>query len=117
MRKTSFFAIFLVVCCTFITSAAQYLIKIGTANIVDIITLLNFAFIAGCVLYGLGALILIIALKYGELSVLYPFIALSFVWVFLISHFILHESILLVNWFGLVLIIFGVAFIGRGAKE
>ena len=72
--------------------------------------------IFGYILYALGAVIMIIALKYGDLSVIYPFLALSFVWVFLISIIFLGETILFVNWAGLFLIILGVSFIGRGAN-
>ncbi|MFC2134813.1 EamA/RhaT family transporter [Bacteroidota bacterium] len=117
-NRTPLFAILLVVVCTFLTSFGQYFIKLGTAEISGtLISILNAPLIGGFVLYALGAVLLIIALKYGELSVLYPFIALSFVWVFLLSNFMLHEAIILINWLGLVLIIFGVSFIGWGANQ
>ncbi|MBU1201188.1 MAG: EamA family transporter [Nanoarchaeota archaeon] len=116
-RKTPLFAIALVITCTFLTSFGQYFIKIGTKSISgNALSLLSFPLIGGFFLYGIGAIILIIALKYGELSVLYPFIALSFIWVFFLSFFLLRENILFANWLGLVLIILGVSFIGGGGK-
>ena len=115
--KTPLFSMLLVVLCTFLTSLGQYFIKIGSDKIVNFISLFNWPLIIGFALYGVGAVILIIALKYGELSVLYPFIALSFVWVFLLSIFYLKEAIFFVNWVGLILIIIGVSLTGVGAKH
>ncbi len=114
-RKTPTFAILMVVFCTFLTSTGQFLIKKGTFFIADSFwSIFNVPLVSGFALYALGAVILVIALKYGELSVLYPFIALSFIWVFLFSIFLLEEKIFFVNWAGLVLIILGVSLIGRG---
>lgn len=105
----------MVVFCTFLTSTGQFLIKKGTFFIADSFwSIFNVPLVSGFALYALGAVILVIALKYGELSVLYPFIALSFIWVFLFSIFLLEEKIFFVNWAGLVLIILGVSLIGRG---
>lgn len=116
--KNSLFAILLIIGCTFLTSFGQYFIKLGTTYFTsNPLSILNFYLIMGCILYGLGAIVLIIALKYGELSVLYPFIALSFVWVFFMARFMLHEPILFINWIGLVIILLGVSFIGWGADH
>ena len=117
-KKTPMFAIALVIVCTFLTSFGQYFIKIGTKSISgNIYSLLSIPFIGGFLLYGVGAIILIIALKYGELSVLYPFIALSFIWVFFLSLFLLNENISFVHWLGLTSIILGVSFIGGGGNK
>jgi len=116
--RTSFFAILLVIFCTLLTSAGQLLLKIGTQNLQPnwqaLIT--NYALIGGIVLYGLGAVVLIIALKHGELSILYPFIALSFIWVMILSIFILHEQVVAWNWIGVFFILCGVSFIGKGGS-
>ena len=114
--KTAPFAVFLVVFCTLLTASGQLLLKIGTQHLTfDIPSLLsNIPFLAGIVLYGLGAIILIVALKYGELSILYPFIALSFIWVMLLSMHFLHEIVTALNWIGVIFILLGVSFIGKG---
>lgn len=117
-RENSSTAIILITLCTFLTSLAQYFMKIGSDKISDnFISILNIPLIGGLLLYGFGAVLLIIALKYGELSVVYPFLSLSFIWVFLLSIFFLGETIVLINWFGLVLIVVGVSFIGRGVSD
>ena len=75
----------------------------------------NYALIAGFVLYAIGAAMLIIALRGGELSVLYPFIALSFVWVALISRFFFHEPMNVFKLTGIGFIMLGIACIGKGS--
>lgn len=76
----------------------------------------NYYLIAGFALYGLGALLLIVALKYGELSTLYPFIALGFIWVSIASIIFLSESMSFLKWGGVIFILAGVSLIGKGGK-
>ena len=112
-------SVLLVFACTILGAAAQLLMKVGmthfTPNLLDIVT--NVPLIAGYTLYGINTLMLVLALKDGELSVLYPIIALTFVWVTLLSYGLLHEK---PNWFkniGIVTIVTGVAVMGRGRRQ
>jgi drug/metabolite transporter (DMT)-like permease len=60
---------------------------------------------------------LVLALRDGELSRLYPIIAMTYVWVTLLSYTLLHEP---PNWYkniGIAIIVIGVAVIGRGSKK
>ena len=117
--RTPLFAILLIVFCTLLTSAGQLLLKIGTQHLVGDLRAIasNYALFAGIILYGLGAVILIIALKHGELSILYPFIALSFIWVMILSIIVLHEQVLPWNWAGVAFILLGVCLIGKGGSS
>lgn len=118
--KTSFKAIILVIFCTILTSAGQILWKISTSKIegFDIISLItNIPLILGFISYALGAILLIYSLKEGELSVIYPFIALSFIWVTLTSIFLFHEHVSLLNWLGITAILIGVSLIGYGSDK
>ncbi|MBW2990852.1 EamA family transporter [Candidatus Woesearchaeota archaeon] len=109
----------MVILCTLITSFAQLLLKLGVdkfePSFVGIIT--NSFLILGLLLYVGGAIIFVLALKHGDLSIIYPFISLSFIWVALLSLIFLGESIVLLQWLGIVIIIAGVSFIGWGAKS
>ena len=60
---------------------------------------------------------MVIALRGGDLSVLYPLIALSYVWVSILSQFILHDNMNFLKWAGVVSIIVGVSFIGMGGRK
>tara|TARA_Y100001968_G_scaffold331261_1_gene385359 strand:+ start:5065 stop:5415 length:351 start_codon:yes stop_codon:yes gene_type:complete len=109
-------SIFLACICTIFTSSGQYFLKIGADSFDDEIkSFLNIYLFAGLFLYVIGGILLILALGKGDLSLVYPLISLSFVWVFLISFFILNEAISLVNWFGLLTIISGVIMVGNSS--
>lgn len=116
--KTHPLAIISVMLATLLTATGQFLFKMGTANMLLNISLLtNWYLIAGFAIYGISAAILVISLKYGELSVLYPIIALSFVWVNIISFELLGEQLSTLKWAGVSLIIIGVSCIGFGSKQ
>ena len=71
--------------------------------------------ITGVILYTLATILFVPALKFGELSILYPFVALSYVWVIVFSTKLLHEKMNSFKWIGVFLIITGVVFIGLGS--
>jgi drug/metabolite transporter (DMT)-like permease len=56
-------------------------------------------------------------LKYGELSILYPVIALTYVWVTGLSVAIYNESISAMKLLGLAAVVLGVAVLGRSGKK
>lgn len=117
-------SILLVGCGTLLGAAAQILIKSGAghlpphANLVQtaigMITVPALFF--GYALYGLYTVVLILALRHGELSVLYPVIALTFVWVTIASVIVFHEEMNAAKLAGIAIIMAGVAVLGRGDK-
>ncbi len=121
----------LVFCCTLIGALAQILVKKGTEQLgahitlgqvahdpslffrfaLDIISHLKL-FIGYC-LYGINTFLMALALKGRELSRLYPIIALTYVWVTILSLFVLPGEHL--NFFrsaGIVTIVAGVSILG-----
>ena len=76
----------------------------------------NYHLFIGVALYGLGTILFIPALKGGDLSILYPFVALSYVWVSFLSVKFLGEKMNKFKWVGIALIIIGVSFIGLGSR-
>lgn len=116
--KTHPLAILAVALATLLTATGQFLFKIGTAHMtLDWTLLQNFYLIGGFAVYGISAVILVISLKYGELSVLYPIVSLSFVWVNILSFEFLSETLNSYKWAGVCLIILGVSCIGFGSKQ
>ena len=71
----------------------------------------------GLVLYCCGALLVVLALRHGELSVLYPVISLSYVWVAILAVVMFHESMTATKAIGIATIIAGVAILGRGGSK
>jgi multidrug transporter EmrE-like cation transporter len=112
-------SVLLVFCCTILGAAAQILMKIGMAHfkpeLVALVT--NLPLIAGYSLYGINTLLLVLALKDGELSMLYPIIALTYVWVTLLSYALLNEPPNLYKNLGILTIVIGVAVLGRGGRK
>ena len=72
--------------------------------------------LSGFVIYAVGALSMIIAYRYGELSVLQPINSMSYVFSTIIAILILHEKIPLVTIAGIVLIVSGVVVLGAGSE-
>jgi len=105
--------------CTIFTSLGQLFLKKGVDNFVFTLLgiLRNSNFLIGLTLYAFGALLLIIALRGGELSVLYPIVATGYVWVSIMSIHYIGENMNIFKWTGLLFIIFGVSLIGYGSQH
>lgn len=101
---------------TILAAAAQILMKNGV-NQVDHISVMqlvtNLPLLGGYCLYGINVLLLMIALRDGELSMLYPIIALGFVWVTMLSIYFFHEPLTLWKIGGIIMIVGGVTVMGK----
>ena len=106
--------------CTVIGAAAQILMKYGTTHpagpgLIGLIT--NLPLIAGYALYGVNTVLLVMALRHGHLSVLYPIIALTYVWVTILSPMFFVDHLNSFKVMGVALIVVGVSLIGVGSRE
>ena len=70
--------------------------------------------LAGFAFYGAGALIMIVAYKFGKLSVLQPMLSLNYVLSILLAALVLHEAITLYKVIGVIIITCGVIMIAGG---
>ena len=115
---TKLSAILMMVFCTVLTSFAQVFYKKGASllsfNLMSLIT--NYNILIGLILYAFGAVIMITAFKYGEVTVLYPIITLSYIWVSLLSVHFFNEIMNSYKWAGVIVIVIGIIFIGFGGK-
>ena len=75
----------------------------------------NYYLIIGALLYLLSAGLLVLSLRYGELSVLYPIMAASYIWISILSVKILEEKMTPNKWIGITLIVLGITLIGWGS--
>ncbi|MCH8329051.1 MAG: EamA family transporter [Nanoarchaeota archaeon] len=114
---TELWAIGLVILATLIGAFGPILLKKASAKKLSSISSLmkNYHLFGGVALYAIGTILFIPALKGGDLSVLYPFVALTYIWVSLLSVKFLGEKMNLMKWMGISLIIVGVSFIGIGS--
>ena len=81
-------SILLVFACTILGAAAQLLIKTGMNHFSPhwMALATNLPLIAGYALLGINTLMMVLALKDGEMSLLYPIIALTYVWTTLLRY-------------------------------
>ena len=107
----------LVLAATFITSSAQIFYKLGTIANLNFFGILNFYIIIGFLLYALAAFLVIFAFKHGQVSMLYPLFATSYIWVSILSSYLFNENISQVKLLGIAAIIAGVSFIGFDANN
>ncbi len=106
----------LVFLCTLFGVAAQYYLKTSASSIQAgqlAAALATPGLWVGLVLYGINTGLLILALRDGELSLLYPVISLTYVWVTIMSVTVLGESMTVTKAAGIAFICLGVAFLGR----
>lgn len=100
-----------------IGSYASILFKRGankfTLNLFKLVY--NYEILGGIVLYVISLIIFIIALKGNPLSIMYPLVSTSYIWVVLFSVKYLGEKMNFMKWLGVVSIIIGVSFIGIGS--
>jgi drug/metabolite transporter (DMT)-like permease len=112
--------------CVLLTAAAQISLKIGaSAPIMQ--TALNAgglpAFLTraalspmvltGLILYGISTIGWLLVLARAEVSLVYPFVSLGFVFIALFAHFFLHEPIGPYRLAGIALISVGVWLVAR----
>ncbi|MBI4983183.1 hypothetical protein HZC32_00875 [Candidatus Woesearchaeota archaeon] len=113
-------AIWLAIICTLFTSIGQVLWKLGLVRIDahQWLTWFNLPFVSGFAAYGIGAALMLLAFKHGELSLVYPFIAASYVWVSLLSLYLFPSDFM--NWWkwsGVIIIIISVSLLGYGSSR
>src|SRR5580698_8705673 len=124
-------SIYLVLGCTVFAAAAQVLMKFGATHAMPQMILTdpstwmpfatallgNYMLVLGYVVQSGNALLLILALRDGELSMLYPIIALTYVWVNLLSMYFFNEHMNIWKALGIALVIGGVALLGRASAR
>ena len=113
--NTSAIIILLVLFCAFLGSAGQILFKLASKDFTlnPWSWVKNYKFLIGVFLYAISAILFVWCLKQGNLSILYPLIATSYIWVSIFSFFILKEPFPVIKWLGIGLIIAGIIFVTR----
>ena len=111
---------FLVCLCTLSGAAAQIFMKLGANNIAHpsvMQIIANVPLMTGYALYAINMLMLTMALKNAPLSLLYPIISLTYVWVTMLSVMVFKETVNTAKVVGLAIVIAGVAVLGLGGRK
>lgn len=113
-------SVLLVFCCTLIGAAAQVFFKLGATNIpaaTPLQILMNPSLMLGYCLYGVSTMLLVLALRRGQLSILYPVISLTYVWVTILSLVVFRETMNVYKAIGLAVVMAGVAILGKDGRR
>ncbi len=106
---TSRNAILLILCSTLFTTAGQLLWKYGTMSS----GIKIFPTALGFVSYVIAVVLMLLSFREGEVSVLYPFIAMSYILVSLLSPMLFpDETMNVFKWLGVGIILISVSLLG-----
>ena len=113
-------AIVFIVWCTFFTSAGQVLWKLALREVAlfNPFTWINLWFISGFVSYGVGLIFMLLAFRRGEVTILYPILATSYVWVSIASpYFFPSDTMTAWKWAGVLVILGSVTLLSWGGQK
>lgn len=100
---------------TILSSIGAFLFKVASKDFrFRLASLLNKELIFGIGLYGIAAILTIIAYKDGELTVLVPLGSLNYLWAAFLAQRFLGEKMNAWKWRGVLFIICGIALVGLG---
>ena len=105
--------------CTLLGAAGQVLIKTGASTLQgsDPFSMrLNLHIFSGYALYGLMTVLFVFALRDEELSILYPIISLTYVWVAGLAVYFFKEQLNAFKLIGVIAIVAGVGVLGKSGK-
>lgn len=116
--------VIIVISLTLINAIAQIFFKKGSVSInfssavmFVLSIVLNANVVFALFLYAMSSVLLILALRIGDLSFVYPMLGATYVWVSLISFFYFNEMINIQTIFGDVLIILGISVLGLNGHK
>lgn len=100
----------LIFACSIFVCVGQLVWKIyGYSNIIPVII--------GFLIYGIGMLLMLIAFKYGEMSVLQPMLSVNYAIALILGYFFLGEEINIYRVIGVILILIGVIRLGGSSSD
>ncbi|MBW3012382.1 hypothetical protein KY311_04305 [Candidatus Woesearchaeota archaeon] len=115
--ETKWWAIAFMLVCTIFTSFGMIFMKWGS-EIFSSFALSTLVFLVlGFGFYGIGAGFNILALRGGQVSVLFPIFALNYIWVNFLSIIFLGEQMNMLKWLGALGIVVGISLVGFGSNN
>ena len=101
-------------------AVAQYFMKIGVERVVEYSmtwayfrSFLNWQLGLSLLMYVIAMIIYLFMLKNYDLSIVYPLTSISYIFTILLAMFLLGETVSVVRWVGILLVMLGVGMIAR----
>ena len=108
----------MVLAASFVGSFGAVFLKAGALrlqrNVASVVT--NWRLAAGVTFFLASSVLYIKGIKHGELTVLYPMVSLGYVWTLFWSRLFFAEPFTRQKFFGLALIVAGIAMLGLGNR-
>lgn len=119
MNSTPFSSMLWILGCGVIGSLGAVGLKAGAGRLkFNVLALLsNWQLIGGVIAYMASSVLFVKGMKHGELSVLYPLVAVGQVWTMLWGRLLFKEPLTRYKVIAVVLILIGVALIGYGNAQ
>jgi uncharacterized membrane protein len=116
---TKYKAIIYVLIAAVFSAMGQILFKYTSKDVTSVFSFfLNGYFYLAGICFALGFIFLMIALKTGDATTIYPILASSYVYVCLISPFLFKTDFMSIQkWIGVFVIISGIYFIINGSRN
>ncbi|HIH17775.1 MAG TPA: EamA family transporter [Nanoarchaeota archaeon] len=112
-----FMPIFIVILSTVIGAIGAIALKKASSSLsFNLKSLFNRYFLIGMGFYAISTIIYLNALKLGELSILFPIVSTTYIWVCLLSQKYLGEKMNGFKWFGILVILVGVALLAISGR-
>lgn len=110
--------VLLVFLATIFLSITQILYKLASKSFsFSIQQVFNFYLVGGILSCFIGGFMLLLALRKGDLSLVYPLSAFTYIFVTILSYYFLKEIISFQKWIGLVTITLGIITMGQEVKN
>ena len=117
MNHTPLSSILLVLCASLVGSSGAVFLKMGAEPMKNGLRyILNWKLFTGLALFVGSSVPFVVALRHGELSVLYPMVSLGYVWTMVWSKVFFNEPITRAKVGALFMILAGIVCIGVGGR-
>lgn len=105
--KKNYKGILIIIAASLLTSIGQLLWKLSNGSNLSLI-------LFGFICYGLGAVLMIIAFRFGRFSVIHPMISFGYIFAIVFGAIVLKEKVTFMKLLGVSIIMVGVLLIGGG---
>jgi multidrug transporter EmrE-like cation transporter len=104
--------------CGFVGSFGAVFLKSGASRVKNLKSILtNWRLAVGIGMYLLSSVFFVFGMRRGELSVLYPMVALGYLWTVVWSRVFFGEPLTRSKFIAVGLILVGIAFLGFGNQK
>jgi len=115
MTSTPLSSMLLVLFGSVVGSFGAVFLKLGAVRLTGIMSLLNWRLALGVGLYLASSVFYAFGIRHGQLSVLFPMVAVGYIWTLLWARLFFHERFTRSKLLGLGLVLGGVVLVGLGS--